>query len=228
MMSNKIESVNIMAETINQSIKCTKCQKEGTFIAYKSINRQEDEKEAKLLLDGSIFRYICPHCGNVMKVTYPLLYNDMKNKVMIQLVSEKDIDNAVKMFDTIRQSVVSSPIGDYRYRIVTSSIDMCEKALLFEAGFNDEVAELVKLSCMGEHCKNYPDDDIKKAYFVAHEGELYLRLFAAEEHGYRVNKELYNDYKNLFESIYKETNKEYVIDFKWAMNVMNSMVEVDN
>ena len=68
-----------------EKIKCKDCSCEFDITVYESVNGAFDDEAQKKLLSGELFTHTCPECGNVVSLSYPMLYHDMDKKFMIHL-----------------------------------------------------------------------------------------------------------------------------------------------
>lgn len=73
-----------MSSFININITCPKCNHEGTFHVWNSINVDLNPELKPKVMDGSIFDWVCPNCMNKTRAPYPFLYHDMTHHFMVQ------------------------------------------------------------------------------------------------------------------------------------------------
>ena len=69
-------------------ITCPKCNKEGSYGVWDSVNVDLDPKLKTKVMDGSLFKWVCPHCGKEFNAPYSFLYHDMKHNFMVQFDAE--------------------------------------------------------------------------------------------------------------------------------------------
>lgn len=122
---------------------CRKCAHVSKQRIHDSVNVTLDAALREKVMTGKVFEMTCPSCRAIAHAQYDCLYHDMKNAFMVQLTNRE------------RMSEVSRALGDaakqlpmreaYRLRIVTSVHDMMEKVLVFEAGLNDGIVEIIKV-----------------------------------------------------------------------------------
>ena len=124
-----------MAKSSETEVTCPKCGQTGKTEIWQSINAVLDPELIEPMHEKSLFIYECPHCGKKTLLEYPVLFNDLKNKVIIQYVcSENDIDGAVDMLDDLTAAAgLGDAPDDTRFRIVTSLDALIEKSLIFMA-----------------------------------------------------------------------------------------------
>lgn len=122
------------------SASCHKCGCEHKLHIYKSINSAADPQLKASLLDGSLFLWECPACGERNLVSYECLYHDPDQKIMIWMLPS----GAPRVLedDAILNRVRT--MEDYRFRIVANPGELMEKVLIFDAGLDDRCMEMVK------------------------------------------------------------------------------------
>ena len=106
---------------------CSRCAQPHDFQYAPSASPALRDK----ILDGSLFTWNCPSCGAANLASYPFLYHDAGQKLMLVLT------NAALGADSL-------PDG-YTGRIVRSVGDLVEKVKIFDAGLDDIVVEMVKM-----------------------------------------------------------------------------------
>ena len=73
-----------MPETkVKKAVVCPMCGELGKAKIYTSVNVTVNPEFRDKVLGGELFSWNCPSCGYNARLTYPILYNDMKNRFMI-------------------------------------------------------------------------------------------------------------------------------------------------
>ena len=137
-----------MSKVRKITVDCPTCGKQFDTTLWDSLNADLDPAEKKKLISGKFFFATCTHCGKEHPMSYPVLYHDMTNKVMIQLaLSEEEAEDFIEAIDIRdeQENWESLAAKGYRYRCVKSVNELQEKALLFDSGLDDRVMELLKL-----------------------------------------------------------------------------------
>ncbi len=143
-----------------KTICCPKCTGQNKVVIYQSITPNEDMSLRRDLLNESIFLYKCTHCHYNAKLSYPVLYNDTKNRFLIYL-----IPNSEKQHITDRVlEKENSNVSPVDKRIVSTFNELKEKIILFEAGLDDMAIELTKIALRVE-IKNNDKIDVLDAHF---------------------------------------------------------------
>jgi hypothetical protein len=127
---------------------CGKCGHVSKQRLFDSVNVTLDAGLREKVMSGDVFCMTCPSCGDASHAQYDCLYHDMKHAFMIQLTG---VDRMKKIADTLAEATKQMTMRDhYRMRIVTSVHDMMEKVLVFEAGLNDGIVEIIKALLPGQ------------------------------------------------------------------------------
>ncbi len=119
---------------------CTKCGNRTTVKVYKSINVSDNPELKQKVMDGSLFLWECPHCGQVNLARYETLYHDPKSKLMVWLMPEGEISQTQMQAITMH----TKAMGGYTLRKVSDMGSLMEKVLIHEAGLDDVVIEMCK------------------------------------------------------------------------------------
>ncbi len=130
-----------MAMKDEVSVTCKKCGKDGTFAIYNGINIRRFPGIKAKVLDGSLFRYECPHCGSAGPLEYSTIYDSVEDKIAIivkQDMSSGDDSMAKGLMETLSAD-------DYLVRMVPDTNSLREKIHIFDDGLDDRVIELVKV-----------------------------------------------------------------------------------
>ena len=120
-------------------IRCNKCGKAFEVEAVASINTEREPELKERLLSGALFVRECPQCGAKNLVSFPLLYHDPSEKVMIWL-SDGSADTEARM----KAAVAGEDFAGYTGRIVDTPGQMIEKVKIFDAGLDDLALEMAK------------------------------------------------------------------------------------
>ncbi len=119
---------------------CSKCGEQHKVIVYKSINVADNPELKAKVMDGSLFLWECPHCGQVNLAKYETLYHDPQKKVMFWLMPQGEISETQMQAITMH----TKAMGGYTLRRVNDMGTLMEKVLVAEAGLDDVVLEMCK------------------------------------------------------------------------------------
>lgn len=203
-------------------MECPKCGKKQKFEVHDSINVTLDPDLSDKLLDGSIFNIKCDSCGYEESTLYPILYNNMEKKYMIQLCPPEEVDHYKEMFNVGNEMMAKqfSISDDYKYRIVSNLNDLLEKIFIFNEDLDDRIIELMKLDVLDE----LEDDNVEKILFSPGKECVFVLIGENKvlgtvpvlEESYEVNTGIFNMYKK------EEDDKEYIIDDEWAVKLFTN------
>lgn len=126
---------------INEALApCSKCGQQHKIIVYRSINTADNPELKAKVMDGSLFLWECPHCGQVNLAKYETLYHDPALKVMFWLIPAGEISESQMQAITMH----TKAMGGYTLRRVNDMGTLMEKVLIAEAGLDDVVLEMCK------------------------------------------------------------------------------------
>src|SRR5262245_16499969 len=115
-----------------ESITCPACGREQTFPMYRSVNVTRDPALKAELLDGELTRFSCAACGHAAQVSYPLLYHDMEQMLMVWVVPGEGPGPEPLTSDLQGMGDEAQALGrGYRCRLVRTRNDLVEKVRLF-------------------------------------------------------------------------------------------------
>lgn len=182
-----------MTRLSSAQIDCPICGKKSEVKTYDSINVTLNPEYKEAALNGTLMHFDCPHCGFECEISTALLYHDMANKFMVQLVgSHGDIEKTMSAYQAVSESKIAFNIfdADYKLRLVTSQNQLKEKVLIFESGLDDRRIEFCKAAILGSMARNgqeipdheeflfagMPDDSSCEFVFVGPEGQSALSV----------------------------------------------------
>jgi len=211
---------------------CPKCKTEYEIKVWESLNAELSPDAKIQLLEDKLFTSKCPNCSADNTVIYPILYHDMKNKTMIQLVfntegeeSFRNTINKIKNNPNLPDIAVDS---DYSYRVVFNANDFMEKIYILENNLDDRVIEIVKLVIKTTYVEKNPEinDSImlfdpvtpyRLAIFINGKGTYSLELDMA----------LYDKLAEAYKSKITEKSVDIMcINQNWAISVLDYEDEV--
>ncbi len=126
---------------INEALApCSKCGQQHKVMVYSSINTSENPELKAKVMDGSLFLWECPHCGQMNLARYETLYHDPVKKVMFWLIPKGEISETQMQAITMH----TKAMGGYTLRRVNDMGSLMEKVLIAEADLDDVVLEMCK------------------------------------------------------------------------------------
>lgn len=154
---------------IKKRIVCPECNETTIAKLHTSINVTNFKGLREKTLDESLFKWKCQTCGYSAKLTYPVLYNDMKKRFMIYLIPRID---HFQLADKALEEDFKN-LKHINKRIVPDFNTFKEKIFIFESGLDDMAVELTKLAISKLVAKkhNISDDEIKEGYLSMYNSE---------------------------------------------------------
>ena len=209
-----------MSQSAMQEITCPKCGKKHSFQVWDSINTLEFPEMKEKVRNDEAFRYRCPDCGATALLNYNFLYHQQEDKILIFV--DADGSSYGDMEKILKQR--GNAFDGYRKRIVLSYNDFKEKLLIFDAGLDDRIVEIIKSSIWDNVEERYKDKHIDEIYFATNEDGENGFLFRKEGHmvaSMDFDKALYNAIKEAALSrIDAISRDDLIIDRNWAKTIV--------
>lgn len=198
-----------------QHVTCPNCGKEREFTLWSQIDAKENPELREALFKNELFSFTCPHCGEEAIISYPFLYQD---------------GDSFRIFFTndhkVRKDLLES---DITTRIVTSRNRLCEKIVIFEAGLDDRVIELLKVLYSHQLQQENPNAVFDSIYyFTGQNGEYSFNFMNEEQPFARINftRETYENIANVYANLLSENkNEDYLVHLGWAMKKLGAVEE---
>ncbi len=157
-----------MANVAVKKIPCPKCSENTDAKLYMSINATNEPTLREDMLDEKLFKFRCTACGHEARLTYPVLYNDMKNRFMIYLIPEIDRFQ----LEDVELEQKYEKLHSVRKRLAPDFNSFKEKVFIFESGLDDMAVEITKLVI---------SEMVAKKYGIPHVEEGYLSMYDREK-----------------------------------------------
>ena len=210
-------------------ITCPECGSTGDFVIWNSVNNKLSPEAAQKLIDGSLFMYECPSCGEKTQVVYACLYHDMEHGAMVQLVSdtEESVEKAFETYGKLMDDGIAKDIGfdsGYRHRIVTDINALREKASILRDELDDRAVELMKLVVLAQNAGNGQIPSGARAYYVCLDDDSGLVLEFVGDGGAvsaSVAREVYESLAELVRDRESEDRGLRFIDQQWAYEFLS-------
>lgn len=121
---------------------CPRCGAQSEVKIYQSVSVNSEPTLKADIFDEKLFKWRCSACGNEARLTYPILYNDVKGKFMVYFIPGVDRfqisnDELEKEYGHLL-GVVKRSAGIFN--------EFKEKIFIFESGLDDMAVELTKLA----------------------------------------------------------------------------------
>lgn len=131
-------------------VMCPSCNQPGFHDAWPWILSSRDGRAVELLLSGDLFKYECPVCGQTTTIAYDCMYHDVEHRALMLYSSgkypEQQCRDALDRLTDHAQWNSGTQTPPYQRRIVFNPFQFCEKARIWENGYDDRVIELMKIA----------------------------------------------------------------------------------
>lgn len=136
---------------------CSRCGAQHEVETVAAVDAASMPELKEKILDGTMFTWECPSCGQMNLASWPMMYHDADARLLVVLT-----DAAMSAEDL--------PEG-YTGRLVATPGEMIEKIKIHEAGLSDMVVELCKYVTCQEMEK---DVDLRFLKMDGADGEITL------------------------------------------------------
>lgn len=221
-----------MTESQKFKIRCPNCQHVQSVEIFETIDVSLYEGYKEKAKNLEFFKTCCENCKKDITLAYNCLYNDIDKRIMIWLLPNPT-EEEVKSINAARQREIDGrPVGSlYIERIVTTPDELKEKLLIFEAGYDDRIIELLKIIFLAQLDKitgsaKIKDEPVDAIYFDS-AGEEDKGSFAVffknreplvEPLDYKLYLKLFDDF---IEFVGHHTKAGFqFIDYEWAIEII--------
>ena len=210
---------------VNKAVVCPMCGELGKAEIYTSVNVTKNKEYREGVLGGGLFAWVCPSCGYQARLTYPILYNDMKNRFMVYLIPKID---RFQLCDKELEEKYSN-IRHLNKRVVSDFNSFKEKIFIFESRLDDMAVELTKVAISQTVSKKLGGVEIAEGYLSMYDREsntMGFTYFTGEKRTPYVQTarlEIYGKSKDIIENfaIKDKKLKGFIkIDREWAENIL--------
>ena len=208
-----------------KAVVCPMCGELGKAEIYTSVNVVKNKSCRGRVLDGSLFAWTCPSCGYNARLTYPILYNDMKNRFMVYLIPKID---RFQLWDKELEDKYSN-LRNISKRVVADFNAFKEKIFIFESGLDDMAIELTQAVISQTVSKKLGGVEVKEGYLSMYDREsntMGFTYFTGEEMTPFVQTarlEIYGKSKEIVEqfAVKDKKLKGFIkVDGEWADNIL--------
>ena len=176
----------------------------------------EDPPLKEAVRNDEAFSFHCVDCGASAALHYNFIYHEPAEKLFI--VCSADGSDYTAMKETL--TAEDNAFKGYTKRIVLSHNEFKEKLLIFDAGFNDKIVEVMKSGIYANVEAHYKDKGIDEIFFATNEeGEhgFLLRGHGEMLAAVEFDKALYDALvEKALETIDALSPTDVIIDTEWA------------
>lgn len=210
---------------MNKAVVCPMCGEMGKAEIHTGVNVTVNKALREKVLDGELFAWRCPSCGYSARLTYPILYNDMKNRFMVYLIPKID---RFQLCDKELEEKYAN-LRNINKRVVPDFNSFKEKIFIFESGLDDMAVELTKVAISQTVSKKLDGAEVNEGYLSMYDREsntMGFTYFTGEERTPYVQTarlEIYGKSKDIVEkfAVKDRRLKGFLkIDREWAENIL--------
>ena len=215
-----------MAENrVNKAVVCPMCGELGKAEIFTSVNVTKHKDYRTRVLDGELFAWTCPSCGYNARLTYPILYNDMKHRFMVYLIPKID---RFQLCDKELEEKYSN-LRNISKRVVSDFNSFKEKIFVLESRLDDMAVELTKVAISQTVSKKLGGVEVHEGYLSMYDREsntMGFTYFTGDERTPYVQTarlEIYGKSKDIVErfAVKDKRLKGFIkIDSEWAENIL--------
>lgn len=205
---------------------CKKCGGLGDVVIWESVNTQLNPKVKEKLMQGNLFRYICPKCGSVHRIDYGMLFHQMEDRRMLFLAKDaKEVEERIQSIGWLEKANAAGTADDYLYRVVRSDEHLREKIYIFDQGLDDRVIEVMKVFIISSL---EPASDkllIDKMYLNVTDGapkDFSIQMKYGRKRTVAFSQEMYDSVKKEF-FMEDDGKHEYIVNHVWALEKTRSI-----
>ena len=218
-----------MTKISNQSFTCPKCQHEGEFWMYESVNVTLDKSLRDRVFSNDLFKWTCPECGETFTIVYPFLYHDMDRGFMIHF-SPNDCESINEMEHELLTKYPG--LRKSKYRTTNALVRLKEKILIFEAGLDDAAIELAKVLAKYDQNNKLQDNcslvfnSIIASKKGAQEDMLVFKIFVNREPQkgmILIKREQYDHFAKIVQEEFQPIRYCETINERWVLNMMSQI-----
>ena len=215
-----------MAENrVNKAVVCPMCGELGKAEIFTSVNVTKHKDYRARVLDGELFAWTCPSCGYNARLTYPILYKDMKHRFMVYLIPKID---RFQLCDKELEEKYSN-LRNISKRVVSDFNSFKEKIFVLESRLDDMAVELTKVAISQTVSKKLGGVEVHEGYLSMYDREsntMGFTYFTGDERTPYVQTarlEIYGKSKDIVErfAVKDKRLKGFIkIDSEWAENIL--------
>ena len=182
-----------------------------------------DTVEREAILKNDFGEVVCPHCNHKFILNYRFVYTDDERKYMI-INDPKFVDSSsrlalvssFKLLDAVRKNEAKK----FR-RVMTADIkDLIEKILIFEAGLDDKVVEIMKYILLESDDLAIDHDDVKDFTYDGFDSFI-IKTKTGDVMNLPFVREVYDRIDESYSKYFDE--KVDLVDKAWAYNFLKNL-----
>lgn len=206
-----------MSDRFLNMVKCPHCEKSQKFEMWRVINVSDNPEMKEKVKTKEVFKLTCSQCGNLVNADHQFLYEDPETRIVIHYAREKDASAAKEDL---------AKYEGYKARVVSYQNDLVEKLMIFDAGLDDRIIEIIKAIYVNQLYTINPSYQIDEILFDNSNGDAKIiflskgRLLTESAMSDEVYRTIEEQFKDKMAPFDEET--ETSIDFEWALKLLKA------
>lgn len=206
-----------MSDRYLNMVKCPHCGKSQKFEMWRVINVADNPEMKEKVKTKEVFKLECKKCGRLVNADHQFLYEDPENKIAIHYAREKDVP-------VVKEDL--KKYEGYTTRVVSYQNDLIEKLMIFDAGLDDRIIEIVKAIYVNQLYTINPSYKIDEILFDNTKEEAKIvfissgKLLTESAMSNEVYESIESQFKDKMAPFAEET--EVSIDFEWAIKLLEA------
>lgn len=205
-----------MSLNSKQSVRCPKCSQLNEVTVWNMITVKDSPDLKDDLLKGKVNIFRCTACSHTAIMPSPMLYHDEDKRLMISFSPSNDPVKREKLFNEVKTSSRESGelkrFEGYNLRFVADFNALLEKILIFDAGLNDKVIEVIKLMILSQEIEKSDQRDCR--FGKCADGVLEFMVRDSVENQIYTSSVPQETYATLEKSLYESGVKPYSFDWE--------------
>ena len=203
-----------MTQWKTTTVGCPACFEEGIFRICTVMDMSENPELMDRLFSRDLFRFVCPHCGEEIIVSYDCTLTNTDKRKVIALISEGADESRLAA-------------EDCTLRIVRTINELAEKAALFEDDIDDKVTEIYKIMLEDQYEEERPGAEILGIYYSGKSSDgksinFYIITANAENCHASLSMDTYSAIEKQLAEECKRYPDECRINRDWALRVLQA------
>ncbi len=217
-----------MSVSKEMTITCPTCGKKTKTLVHNAVDATQNPELKASVLDGTIFMFQCPGCGEVARMNQDFVYSDPNRKLMIAYAcTEKSVSDMESGITATKEQYSAMGIA-VSYRITRDVQSLSEKVLIAEDGFDDRVVEVIKAAYANEAHEQNPDTPFTRIQYISQASKTagYDLVFTNGDEvvfSAQFSREDYDRFAAFGKEQFPKTKHAhpYIVDEAWALECFN-------
>ena len=160
-----------MSDITMEDVTCPHCGAQASFTTYPYVDAAREQELKMRCLNGKVFEFICPLCGKMSHIGYPMCYHDRDQHLMLMVFRDREplLCLGAMALHHMGHNIEDSDL--YTSRAVPTPAHLAEMVDIFTYCLDDRTVELQKHLMMPAIRMDFEESEI---------GTLLLRIFDDE------------------------------------------------